>query len=47
MQKKITKYRIKLKNNYFKELADNINGAAEAREVEKEFALTKRFNIQT
>ena len=43
MQKKIKKHRIKLKNDYFKELADNINGAAEAREVEKEFALAKKF----
>ena len=40
MQKNIKKL-IKYKNHYFKELAHNINGAAEAREVEKGFALAK------
>ena len=33
-----------LKNSYYKELADNINNAAVAREVEKEFALAKKHS---
>ena len=43
-QKLIRKRRRTLKNRYYKELADNINNAAEAREVEKEFALAKKHS---
>ena len=43
LQKAIKKRRKWLKNEYYKELADNINTAAQAREVEKEFALAKKF----
>ena len=43
-QKLIRARRKILKNNYYKELADNINTAAEAREVEKEFALAKKHS---
>ena len=45
MQKLIKKKRMELKNEYYKEIADNINNAAQAREVEKEFALMKKYSI--
>ena len=32
-----------LKNKYYKEMADNINRVAQAREVEKEFTLAKKY----
>ena len=41
----MVKKRIDLKNKYFKEIADNINSAAQAREVEKEFALMKKYSV--
>ena len=41
LQKTIKKRRKWLKNKYYKEMADNINTAAQAREVEKEFTLAK------
>ena len=43
-QKNIKKRRMELKNNYYREMADTINDAANAREVEKEFALAKKFS---
>lgn len=43
LQKAIKKRRKRLKNEYYKELADNINTAGQAREVEKEFALAKKY----
>ena len=43
LQKIIKKRRNKLNNKYYGELADNINKAAEAREVEKEFALSMTY----
>ena len=43
LQKSIKRRRKKLKNDYYKELADNINAAAEARNVEKEFAIAKNY----
>ena len=43
-QNQIKKRRKKLKNEYFKELADNINTVAEARQVDKEFALAKKYS---
>ena len=43
-QKKIKKRRNLLKNQYYQELADNINNVAQAREVEKEFALAKKYS---
>ena len=42
-QKEIKKRCLKLKNDYYQDLADNINTAAAAREVEKEFALSKKY----
>ena len=43
LQKEVKERRKYLKNKYYKELADNINTAAEARQVEKEFALPQKF----
>ena len=43
IQKDLKKRRNQLKNAYYKELADNINSVAEAREVEKEFAMAKKY----
>ena len=43
-QKEIKKRSAELKNEYYKELADNINSVAAAREVEKEFALAKKYS---
>ena len=43
LQKTIKKRRKWLKNKYYKEMADNINMAAQAREVEKEFTLAKKY----
>ena len=43
LQKEIKKCRKKLKNEYFKKLADGINCVAEARQVDKEFALAKKY----
>ena len=45
MQKEIKNKRLELKNEYYKDIADNINNAAQAREVEKEFALMKKYSI--
>ena len=42
-QKQIKKQRVKLKNDYFKELAENLNSVAEARDAEKEFAMAKKY----
>ena len=42
MQKEIKKKRMELKNKYYKDIAENINSAAQAREVEKEFAMMKK-----
>ena len=44
-QKKVKNRRKWLKKKYYKELADEINTAAEARQVEKEFSLAKRFSM--
>ena len=44
LQKAIKKQRTRLKNEYYHELAENINSAAEAREIEKEFALAKKYS---
>lgn len=43
-KKEIKEKRKAVKNEYFKELADEINTVAEAREVEKEFALAKKHS---
>ncbi len=43
MQKMIKNRRTQLKNQYYKQLADCINMTAEARDVEKEFALAKKY----
>ena len=43
-QKQIKDRRKYLKNAYFKEIADNINTVAEARQVDKEFALAKKYS---
>ena len=45
LQKQIKKRRIRLKNAYFKEIADNINTVAEATDVEKEFAMAKKYSV--
>ena len=45
IQKKIKNRRKWLKKKYYKELADEINSAAEARQVEKEFSLAKKFTV--
>ena len=45
IQKDIKKRRTLLKNQYYEELASNINSAAEAREIEKEFRLAKKFSM--
>ena len=44
IQKKIKDRRKWLKNEYFKNLADGINTVAEARQVDKEFALAKKYS---
>ena len=43
-QKLIRKRRNRLMNDYYKEQADKINTAAEARDVEKEFALARKYS---
>ena len=43
LQKEIKNKSNELKNEYYSELANNINSAAMAREVEKEFALAKKY----
>ena len=43
--KSIKKLRNKLKNDYFLDLAENINTVAEARKVEEEFRLCKSYNM--
>ena len=43
-QKKIRERRKLLKNQYYEELANNINSVAQVREVEKEFALAKKYS---
>ena len=43
LQRKIKETQKRLKNEYYRELADNINTIVEAREVEKEFAMTKKY----
>ena len=43
LQKTIKKRRTFIKNEYYKELADGINNAAEARNVEKEFSMAKKY----
>ena len=48
IQKEIRDCRKNLKNEYFQRLADGINTVAEARQVDKEFALAKKYTaIQT
>ena len=44
-QKNIKKRRNKLMNDYYQELADNINTVAETRDIEKEFALARKFSV--
>ena len=44
LRKRIKARRSELKNQYFKEIADNINTAAEARDVQKEFAMAKKYS---
>ena len=44
LQKAIKKRRIRLKNSYYRELAEGINTAAEARDIQKEFAMAKKFS---
>ena len=43
--KSIKKLRNKLKNDYFSDLAENINTVAETRKVEEEFRLCKSYNM--
>ena len=43
LQKKIKDTRKQLKNDYYQELASNINTVAEAREVEKDFSMAKKY----
>ena len=43
-RKLLKEKRRQVKNEYYKELADTINTVAEAREVEKEFALAKKHS---
>ena len=43
--KSIRKLRNKLKNDYFSNLAENINTVAEARKVEEEFRLCKSYEM--
>ena len=43
LKKAIKKRRTKLKNAYYHELAESINNADAAREVQKEFALAKKY----
>ena len=45
LRKRIKTRRYKLKNEYYKELANSINTAAEARDVQKEFALARKYSI--
>ena len=42
-QKAIKTKRRELKNQYYQDLANGINNAAEARQVQKEFALAKKY----
>ena len=44
IQKKIRDCRKRLKNEYFETLADGINTVAEARQIDKEFALAKKYS---
>ena len=44
-QKRVKEYRKKLKNEYFRDLADSINTVAEARQTDKEFALAKKYSM--
>ena len=41
----IKKLRIKLKNDYFSKLANNINVVSEARNIEEEFRLCKTYTM--
>ena len=43
LQKEVKECRKRLKNDYFRNLADGINSVAEARQVDKEFALAKKY----
>ena len=43
INKEIKDCRQKLKNEYFNQLADGINTVAEARQVDKEFSLVKKY----
>ena len=43
--KSIKKLRNKLKNDYFSNLAENINTVAEARKIEEEFRLCKSYSM--
>ena len=44
-QKAIKAKRRELKNKYYQDLANGINNAAEARQVQKEFALAKKYAV--
>ena len=44
LREKIKKRRKKLKNAYFKRIADGINNAAEMRDAQKEFSLAKNYS---
>ena len=44
-RKKITRMKTYLKNQYYKQKADEINNAANARKVEHEFALSKKYKM--
>ena len=44
-RKKITRLKTYLKNQYYKQKADEINNAANARKVEHEFALSRKYKI--
>ena len=43
VQNRIKEKTKELKKSYYAELADNINSAAMAREIEKEFAMAKKY----
>ena len=43
IQKEIRDCRKRLRNEYFQHLADDINSVAEARQVDKEFSLAKKY----
>ena len=45
LQKTIKKKRTSLKNEYYKKIASEINTLAEAREVEKEFNMAKKYGM--